>query len=84
MLALTVLILCPRPTARAADDKTPAQNLADGRSGVINVESLTPSGYFQLARKETSRKSVIVGTLSLPTGTAVRVPAMAFPMGAAG
>lgn len=84
MLALTVLILCPRPPARAADIKTPAQNLADEPSGVVNFESLTPSGYFQLARKETSRKSVIVGTLSLPTGTAGRVPAMVISHGSGG
>jgi dienelactone hydrolase len=84
MLALTVLILCPRPDARGADDKTPAQSLADGRSGVIHFESLTPSGYFQLARKETSRKSVIAGTLSVPPATTGRGPAMVISHGSGG
>ncbi|HZE36880.1 MAG TPA: hypothetical protein VE482_10310, partial [Candidatus Eisenbacteria bacterium] len=84
MLALTVLILCPGPDASWADDKTPAQSLADGRSGVIYFESLTPSGYFQLARKETSRKSVIAGTLSVPPATTGRGPAMVISHGSGG
>lgn len=49
-LAMVALILCAGIDADAADDKTPAQTLGDGRSGVIHFESVTPSGYFQLAR----------------------------------
>jgi dienelactone hydrolase len=79
-----VLILCAGSDAGAAEDKTPVQNLGDGRSGVIYFESLTPSGYFQLARKETTRKSVIVGTLSLPAGTTERGPAMVISHGSGG
>lgn len=66
ILAVLGLIFWAEVSAGAADDKIPAQNLADGRSGLIYFESLTPSEYFQLARKETTRKSVIVGTLLLP------------------
>lgn len=76
ILALIVLVLCAVPDARAADDKAPAGNFADGRSGVIRFESLTPSGYFQLARKGKTRTSVIAGTLTLPPGAAGRGPAM--------
>lgn len=75
-VALIVLVLCAALDARVADDKTPSANLADGRSGVIRFESLTPSGYFQLARKETTRTSVIAGTLTLPADPAGRGPAI--------
>ena len=83
-LAVIVLILRAGDDAGAVEDKTPAQNLTDGRSGVIYFESLTPSGYFQFARKETTRKSVIVGTLSLPAGTTERGPAMVISHGSGG
>jgi len=32
---------------------------------MIHFKSSTPSGFFQLARTETSRESVIAGTLSV-------------------
>jgi dipeptidyl aminopeptidase/acylaminoacyl peptidase len=83
-LAMIVLVLCAVLDARAADDKTPPANLADGRSDVIRFESLTPSGYFQLARKETTRTSVIAGTLTLPPGTDGRGPAMIISHGSGG
>ena len=83
-VALIVLVLCAALDARAADDKTTSANLADGRSGVIRFESLTPSGYFQLARKETTRTSVIAGTLTLPADPAGRGPAMIISHGSGG
>jgi hypothetical protein len=38
----------PGPAAAPA----PVGDLADGRAGVIRFESVTPTGYFQLARRE--------------------------------
>jgi hypothetical protein len=59
ILALIILVLWAVLDARAADDKTPAGNLADGRSGVIRFESLTPRGYFQpRARRPRARRSL--------------------------
>jgi dienelactone hydrolase len=69
-------------TADAAE--TPVGSLADGRTGKIYFESLTPVGYFQLVRRAVTQKTVIFGTLSLPSGAAGRVPAMVIAHGSNG
>jgi dienelactone hydrolase len=71
--------------ARAAyADETPVASLADGRTGKIYFESLTPVGYFQLVRRAVTQKTVVFGTLSLPAATAGRVPAMVIAHGSNG
>jgi hypothetical protein len=51
-------------------DDAPAISLSDGRTGQIRFESVTPSGYFALARRDGLPKAVVVGTLRLPSGGA--------------
>jgi len=68
---------------RAADD-TPVASLADGRSGKIFFESVTPTGYFQLVRREATTEAVIFATLLLPPASAGKVPAMVVSHGSGG
>jgi dienelactone hydrolase len=81
LLALGVLLLA---TPASAQDGTPVGDLADGRSGKIHFESLTPAGYFQLARKETTQKTVVFGELALPPNTTGRIPAIVISHGSGG
>jgi dienelactone hydrolase len=61
----------------------PVSNLADGRAGKIEFESITPTGYYPLSRRSPSPKTTIVGSLSLPDGAA-KVPAMVLAHGSGG
>jgi dienelactone hydrolase len=81
--ALVLLALC-HGTSAHAETSTPAATLADGRSGKIHFESLTPSGYFQLARGQARDKAVVFGTLELPAKGSGRLPAMIVTHGSAG
>jgi dienelactone hydrolase len=65
-------------------DEAPATSLADGRSGKIHFESVTPTGYFELARRTATQKAVVFGTLLLPAQPAGRVPAMVIAHGSGG
>ena len=76
---LGVLVAVP---ATAAD--APVQDLADGRTGKIYFESVTPTGFFQLAKRETMAKTVIFGTLSLPKKATAPMPAMVIAHGSGG
>jgi dienelactone hydrolase len=67
-----------------AQTSTPVDTLTDGRSGKIHFESLTPTGYFQLARGEARAKATVFGTLLLPPKSTGRVPAMVVAHGSAG
>ena len=71
-------------TALGRADETPVGSLADGRSGKIHFESVTPPGYFALLRRAPMPKTVIFGTLVLPAGPARRVPAMVIAHGSGG
>ena len=82
LAVLGLLLLAVSPPARA--DDAPAVSLSDGRTGQIRFESVTPSGYFALARRDGLPKAVVVGTLRLPPGEAERVPAMVVAHGSAG
>ena len=81
-LRLGLLGLLLAGTATAADP--PVQDLADGRTGKIYFESVTPTGFFQLAKHETMAKTVIFGTLSLPKKAAAPVPAVVIAHGSGG
>jgi dienelactone hydrolase len=67
-----------------ACQEAPATSLADGRSGKIYFESVTPTGHFDLARRAADRKAVVFGTLLLPAEPAARVPAMVVAHGSSG
>lgn len=60
----------------------PASSLADGRTGKVAFESLTPATLAQLIRR-TGEKTVVFGTLTLPAGAA-RTPAMVIAHGSGG
>jgi dienelactone hydrolase len=81
---LAVLACLVGAAAPQAQEAAPAADLADGRTGKIHFESLTPTGYFQLARSEATRKTVVFGTLVLPEQAAGRVPAMVVAHGSGG
>jgi dienelactone hydrolase len=61
----------------------PVGSLDDGRTGKIQFESITPTGYTALVRRTASPKATIAGVLSLPAGTG-RVPAMVLAHGSGG
>ena len=61
---LSLLFVLVATTAMAADP--PVRDLADGRTGKIYFESITPTGLFQLAKGQATQKTVIFGTLRLP------------------
>jgi dienelactone hydrolase len=61
----------------------PIASLADGRSGRLEYESITPTGFFGLIRRAASPKTVVTGVLTLPPGTD-KVPAMVIAHGSGG
>jgi len=69
--------------ATSAAAQEPVATLADGRTGKIYFESMTPAGYYALARKR-GDKVTIFGTLQLPKGANGRVPAMVIAHGSGG
>jgi hypothetical protein len=79
---LSLLVLLLAGTAIAADP--PVQDLADGRTGKIYFESITPAGYFALAKRQATRKTVIFGTLLLPKRATGPVPVMVIAHGSSG
>ncbi|HKC98297.1 MAG TPA: dienelactone hydrolase family protein [Methylomirabilota bacterium] len=79
---LGLLLLLAATAATAADP--PVTDLADGRTGKIYFESVTPTGFFQLAKHEATAKTVIFGTLSLPKKATAPVPAMVIAHGSGG
>jgi dienelactone hydrolase len=79
---LSLLLLLVAGSATAADP--PVQDLADGRTGKIYFESITPTGFFQLARRQATQKTVIFGTLHIPKKATSPVPAMVIAHGSMG
>jgi hypothetical protein len=69
-------------TAMAADP--PVRDLADGRTGKIYFGSVTPTGYFQLAKREATQQTVVFGDLKLPKKATAPVPAMIVVHGSSG
>lgn len=78
-----IFVLFGCPLAGAAED-SPLPDLSDGRAGRIYFESLTPTGYFQLARHQVPQRTMIFGTLRLPPTSARQVPAMVIAHGSDG
>ena len=81
-IRLSLLVLLLAGPATAADP--PVADLADGRTGKIYFESVTPAGFFQLAKRQATQKTVIFGTLQLPKKSTGPVPAMVIAHGSAG
>lgn len=79
---LGLLLLLAAGIATAADP--PVADLADGRTGKVYFESVTPSGFFQLAKGQATLKTVIFGTLQVPKKATVPVPAMVIAHGSSG
>lgn len=79
---LSVLVLLAAATAAAEDPPVP--DLADGRTGKIYFESVTPTGLFVLVKRQVTRKTTIFGTLRLPKKATAPVPAMVIAHGSAG
>jgi dienelactone hydrolase len=77
-----LLLLLVAGTAAAADP--PFQDLADGRTGKIYFESVTPTGFAQLARRQATQKTVDFGSLHLPKKATGPVPAMVIAHGSSG
>ncbi|MGE0574961.1 MAG: dienelactone hydrolase family protein [Reyranella sp.] len=80
-MVATAICLLAQPPARAE----PVTSLADGRLGLIEFASATPSGPSALVRQTYPVPGTTVrGTLSLPQGAAGRVPAMVIAHGSGG
>jgi dienelactone hydrolase len=67
----------------AAVRAQPVATLADGRTGKIEFESITPAGFYPLMQRSPSPKATISGALTLPPGEA-KVPAMVVAHGSGG
>jgi len=67
-----------------ARGQTAVDTLADGRSGKVHFNSVTPTGYFQLARGAPMAQTTVFGTLLLPPGSSGRTPAMVVAHGSGG
>ncbi len=76
-LSLTILLVTG--AALAADPTV--QDLADGRTGKIYFESVTPTTGSQLIRHQATQKTVIFGTLQLPKKATGPVPAIVISHG---
>lgn len=84
VFALALILGAVLAAAGNARAQAPVATLADGRSGKIGFESLTPSSLFQLARRQAAQKTVVFGTLKLPEKAAGPVPAMVIAHGSSG
>jgi hypothetical protein len=68
----------------------PVATLADGRTGTIAFEALTPKNSRELVNRKTTEKSVIAGVLTLPEAANAagapnaKVPAMVVVHGSSG
>lgn len=82
--ALSLILGLALAATGSARAQAPVGTLADGRSGKIHFESLTPTGHFQLVRHQATQKAVVFGTLKLPEKAAGRVPAMVIAHGSSG
>ncbi len=81
---LAAWLLAALIAAPAAAQEAAIANLSDGRTGKIPFESVTPTGYYQLARGQATAKVTIVGTLTLPADAVTPVPAMVIAHGSGG
>jgi dienelactone hydrolase len=89
-LLLTASAACAAHAGSIATSEPPVATLADGRTGTIAFEALTPKSSRDLVLHKATEKSVIAGVLTLPgsanTGAAPKekVPAMVVVHGSSG
>jgi dienelactone hydrolase len=65
-------------------DGPPVATLADGRTGTIGFEALTPKGVRDFVGRRVTDKSVIAGVLTLPANARGPVPALVIVHGSSG
>src|ERR1700733_14185625 len=90
ILLLTVSAACVAHAGSISTTDAPVATLADGRTGTIAFEALTPKSSRDLVRRKTTEKSVIAGVLTLPESAGAagapeaKVPAMVVVHGSSG
>jgi dienelactone hydrolase len=89
-LVLVVSAACATRAGSITTNDSPVANLADGRTGAIAFEALTPKNSRDLVSGKASEKSAIAGVLTLPESVAAagapkaKVPAMVVVHGSSG
>lgn len=89
-LLLAVFIACAAHAGSITTSDPPVATLADGRTGTIAFEALTPKNSRDLVSGKATEKSVIAGVLTLPESANARgaprakVPAMVVVHGSSG
>jgi dienelactone hydrolase len=83
MLRAAAVLAAATLAFAAAAAAEPAASLADGRTGRVEFESITPAGFYPLVHRRPAPRAVITGELHLPAGDA-RVPAMVLAHGSGG
>jgi dienelactone hydrolase len=89
-LLIAVSAACASRAGSITTNDPPVATLADGRTGIIAFEALTPKNSRQLVSGKTTEKSVIAGVLTLPESAnapaapQAKVPAMVVVHGSSG
>src|ERR1700690_1306802 len=89
-LLLAVSAACGAHAGSITTNAPPVATLADGRTGTIAYEALTPRNSRELVNGKTTGKSVIAGVLTLPESANMvgppnaKVPAMVVVHGSRG
>jgi dienelactone hydrolase len=89
-LALAVSAACAAHAGSITTSERPVATLADGRTGTIAFEALTPKSSRDLVLRKAVEKSVIAGVLTLPESATAgdapkaKVPAMIVVHGSSG
>ena len=79
-LLLVVGAACAAHAGSITSNDPPVATLADGRTGTIAFEALTPKHSLDLVQEKSAETSVIAGVLTLPKSTtAADTPRVKFP-----
>src|ERR1700728_1323951 len=89
-LSLAISAACVAHAGSISTTAPPVATLADGRTGTIAFEALTPKSSRELVSGKTNDKSVIAGMLTLPASadaagaSNAKIPAMVVVHGSSG
>ena len=89
-LLIAALAACGAHAGSITTNDPPVATLADGRTGTIGFEALTPKSSRELVSGKATEKSVIAGVLTLPApanaagASNARIPAMVVVHGSSG
>jgi dienelactone hydrolase len=89
-LVIAVATACAAYAGSITTNDPPVATLADGRTGTIAFEALTPKSSRELVSGKTTEKSVIAGVLTLPASadaagaSNAKIPAMVVVHGSSG